>query len=178
MKVRIASTLLALALPALAGCTPNVPSTRYLGTPMFVVADLQPAALNGPWYEIARFPFAPQEGCRRTTATYAARADGLIAVDNRCEIGGTVRRSTGTAQLVGPGRLKVALEGVPFRGDYWVLGLSRDRRTLVVGTPSRVAGWVLHRDRQMTPFQIDDARDLFDRNGYDAAALQRTDQRR
>lgn len=167
-----------LAFLALGACVPHVPSSRYLGTPMYVVAGVQPASLAGTWYEIARFPFPPQEGCRRTTATYTPRADGLIGVSNRCEVAGAVRQSTGTAQLVGPGQLKVALEGVPFKGDYWVLGVSRDRRTLVVGTPSRVAGWVLHRDRHMTPFQIADARDLFDRNGYDAAALQRTDQRR
>ena len=83
----------------------------------------------------------------------------------------------GLATPVGPGQLTVKLDGVPIKGDYWVLGMSRDARTVYVGTPTRTAGWVLHRDRRFTEEQRRVAERLFRRNGYDEAALQRTDQR-
>jgi len=44
----------------------------------------------------------------------------------------------------------------------------------VVGTPTRIAGWVLHRDPKIAPEELRAARDLFERSGYDAAALERT----
>jgi apolipoprotein D and lipocalin family protein len=58
-----------------------------------------------------------------------------------------------------------------------VLGVSRDGRTVLVGTPSRLAGWVLHRDRHLSMTERDWAQKVFRRNGYDEAALQRTPQR-
>jgi apolipoprotein D and lipocalin family protein len=72
----------------------------------------------------------------------------------------------------------VRLEGVPFAADYWILDISRDGRVLVVGTPDRLGGWVLHRDRRATPQELDRAREIFRRNGYDVAALQRVRQDR
>ena len=166
-----------LGLLALAACTPHVPSSRYIGTPMYVVSNVTPAQLAGRWYEIASFPAPFQAGCSHTTADYAPRPDGSLALRNSCRVGNELLRIDGTATVAAPGRLKVDLEGVPFRGDYWVLDVARDGRTVVVGTPTRIAGWVLHRDHEMTPQELRHARDVFERNGYDAAALQRTDQR-
>ncbi len=141
---------------------------------MFVRTDVQPAELAGLWYEVASFPAPFQRDCSHTTAAYRPLADGRIALENRCRVGDEIRRIGGTARVVAPGRLKVDLDGVPFDGDYWILGLSRDGQTLVVGTPTRIAGWVLHRDRQIDPRELRAARDLFERSGYDPAALQRT----
>lgn len=166
-----------LGLLALAACAPHVPSSRYIGAPLYVVSNVTPAQIAGKWYEIASFPAPFQAGCSHTTAEYAPQPDGSIALRNSCRVGNELREITGTATVAAPGRLKVDLAGVPFRGDYWILGVSRDGQTLVVGTPTRIAGWVLHRDREMTPQQLRSARDLFEHNGYDAAALQRTDQR-
>ncbi|WP_101339524.1 lipocalin family protein [Cereibacter azotoformans] len=166
-----------IALLALAACERHVPSDRWLGAPFFLDPTVQPADIAGLWYEVASYPAPFQQGCRRTTADYRPLPDGTIALTNRCEVNGMVRQISGTARVVAPGRLTVDLRGVPFGGDYWILGQSRDGRTLVVGTPTRIAGWVLHRDRQIGPEELRAARDLFERSGYDAASLQRTDQR-
>lgn len=171
--------LVLAALLALSACAPFVPSQRFIGTPMFVVSNFEPARLEGRWYEAASFPVPFQAGCFATTAEYAIRPDGLIGVRNACRVAGqpgVVRQIEGIATVAGPGRLSVRLEGVPFAADYWVLDISRDGRTLVVGTPNRLGGWVLHRDRHASPQELDRAREIFRRNGYDVAGLQRTRQ--
>jgi apolipoprotein D and lipocalin family protein len=170
---------LAAAL-ALSACAPFLPSNRWVGAPMFVVSNLDAGQLTGTWYEVASFPTSFQEGCYATTATYTALPDGRIGVLNQCRVlgePGVVRQISGTAEVVGPGRLRVRLDGVPLPANYWVLGLSQDGRTLIVGNPSRQGGWVLRRDPGVTPEQLDAARAVFERNGYDIAALQRTRQR-
>ncbi|AZB54672.1 lipocalin [Cereibacter sphaeroides] len=163
-----------LALLALVACERHVPSQRWLGAPLFLDPAVQPVDLAGRWYEVASYPAPFQKGCTGTTADYQPLPDGRIALTNRCRVGGTLREISGTAEVVAPGKLTVNLQGVPFGGDYWILGQSRDGRTLVVGTPTRIAGWVLHRDPKIAPEELRAARDLFERSGYDAAALERT----
>ena len=165
-----------VALAVLAGCTAHVPSPGHPDTAMYLI-DVAPSRLAGTWYEVARYPATFQRDCTHVTATYTPRADGTLGVVNRCRRSGATEAIAGVATPVGPGQLKVKLEGVAFAGDYWVLGVTRDGRTAYVGTPSRTAGWVLHRDRRFTEEQRRVAERLFRRNGYDEAALQRTDQR-
>ncbi|PJF09183.1 lipocalin family protein [Pseudorhodobacter sp. MZDSW-24AT] len=167
--------LLLLSVLALAGCDFHTPSPRYATAPMYLL-DIAPERLAGTWYEVASFPAPFQDGCSHTTATYAVIEGGLSVV-NRCRQGGQLVQITGTAVPVGPGQLKVKLGGVPFAGDYWVIGQSRDGRTVLVGTPTRLAGWMLHRDPVVTEAERRWAAEVFARNGYDAAALQRTEQR-
>jgi apolipoprotein D and lipocalin family protein len=167
--------LAALAL-ALAGCTPHVPSPTYYFAPM-ALANVPPAALSGRWYEVARYPAPFQQDCTHVTATYTPRSDGTLGIVNTCRRGGTTTSIAGVATPVGPGQLKVKLDGVPVKGDYRILGRSRDGRTLYVGTGLRNAGWVLHRDRRFTEEERRVAERLFRANGYDEAALARTDQR-
>ena len=167
--------LLLLAVLALAGCDPHTPSPRYAAAPMYLL-DIAPERLLGTWYEVASFPAPFQDGCSHTTATYGAIEGGLSVV-NRCRRDGQLVQITGTAAPVGPGQFKVKLAGVPFAGDYWVIGQSQDGRTLLVGTPTRLAGWMLHRDREVTEAERRWAGSVFRKNGYDEAALQRTDQR-
>lgn len=156
----------------LAGCA------QY-GTPgagPLQVADVPVTALEGTWVEIASFPFRPQIGCADTTATYRVEAPDRVALVNRCLKNGREVVQPGTATVVAPGKLKVALRGVPFRGDYWILALQDGGRTLIVGTPSRIAGWVLHRDANMTTAEIEAARAVFAASGYEAARLALTPQ--
>ncbi len=162
---------------ALSACAPFVPSSRYIGTPMFVVANLDATRLAGRWYEVASFPASFQAGCYATTAEYSVQPDGLIGVRNSCRVvdqPGVIRQIEGTGRVTGPGQLTIRLQGVPVQAQYWVLDLSRDGRTLIVGTPNRTAGWVLRREAKVRPEMLDHAREVFRRNGYDVAALQRT----
>lgn len=176
MKIFTALAFLAPAAFALAACDPHVPSPRQYVTEMTLVS-IAPKRLLGTWYEVATYPAPWQDGCTNTTATYSDAGDGTLGVTNRCRRDGRTVQITGTATPVGPGQFKVRLEGVPFAGDYWVVGVSKDGRTVLVGTPSRLAGWVLHRDRHFTREQRVWAAKVFRDNGYDEAALQQTDQR-
>jgi apolipoprotein D and lipocalin family protein len=173
MKALVA--LLLLAAPAWAQVT-HTPSSRQWFDPMWVVG-VAPERLAGTWYEVAHYPFPAQDGCRRTTATYTPQPDGTLAVLNRCTRDGVVVEIAGVATPAGPGTLKVTLQGVPFGGSLRVLGVSRDGRTVVLGTKFRNGGWVLHRDRRFTEEERRVAAGLFRANGYDEAALERTIQR-
>jgi apolipoprotein D and lipocalin family protein len=166
--------LLLVAILALAGCDPHTPSPRYASEPMYLL-DIAPERLVGKWYEVASFPAPFQDGCTHTTATYAPVQGGLSVV-NRCRREGRIVQIRGTAAKVGPGQFSVKLDGVPFAGGYWVIGQSRDGRTLLVGTPTRLAGWMLHRDAHVTRAERVWAAEVFRKNGYDEAALQRTPQ--
>jgi apolipoprotein D and lipocalin family protein len=165
-----------VVLAVLAGCTPHVPQPGYYFAPMQLV-DLPPSRLAGTWYEVARYPAPFERDCTHVTATYTPRADGTLGVVNRCRRNGATEAIAGVAVPDGPGQLKVKLDGAPLAGDFRILGESRDGRTVYVGTKLRNAGWVLHRDRRFTEEQRRVAEKLFRRNGYDEAALQRTDQR-
>ena len=88
------------ALLAVTACAPFIPSSRWVGTPMFVVSNLDAAQLKGRWYEVASFPTRFQAGCYATVAEYTARDDGLIGVRNTCSVEGqpgVVREIEGTA---------------------------------------------------------------------------------
>jgi apolipoprotein D and lipocalin family protein len=172
--MKLLALILAVAAGAAAAQTvPHTPSSRQWFQPMHLVA-VDPDRLAGTWYEVAHYPFPAQAGCRRTTATYRPLADGTLAVLNRCTRDGVVEEIAGVATPAGPGRLKIKLAGVPLAGELRVLGISRDGRTVVLGTAFRNAGWVLHRDRRFTEEERRVAAKLFRANGYDEAALQRT----
>jgi apolipoprotein D and lipocalin family protein len=168
--------LAGLALTVMAGCVAHVPSPGHPDTAMYLY-DIPPAQLAGTWYEVARYPAFFDAGCSHSTATYRPLADGGLAVTNRCRRNGATEEYRGVATPAGPGQLKVRFDGILGTGDFWILGRSSDRQTLYVGTPSRVGGWVLHRDRRFTEEERRVAERLFRRNGYDEAALQRTNQR-
>jgi apolipoprotein D and lipocalin family protein len=169
----LTSRLAAVLSLALAACAPQTPSYRQWDDPQ-VLRPVSTAFLQGTWYEAMRTPAFFTRGCTHVTATYAARADGALDLVNRCRRGGGVSEIRGVATAYKPGRLKVKLEGVPFRGELWVLGTADGGRTLYLGTMARDFAWVLHRDRVFGPEQRAAAQKLFRANGYDEAALQRT----
>ena len=148
-RMRHAATLLALlCLPGLARGEPNAP-----------VPQVDLGRYAGTWYEQARLPMAFQRACARNAqAHYALRADGRIDVLNRCtERDGDVREARGVARRVGDStsRLQVrfapaALSFLPFVwGDYWIVGLDRDYRWALVGSPGRDYLWILSRERRL-----------------------------
>ncbi|MEM7518126.1 MAG: lipocalin family protein, partial [Planctomycetota bacterium] len=80
------------------------------------------------------------------------------------------------AEIVGPGRLTVRLDGVPFGADYWVLWVDESYRTAVIGVPSGRAGWILNREPTISPDRLTAALEVLTFNGYDVAALEMTPQ--
>ena len=135
-------------------------------------ASFDPAAYAGRWVEVARYPTPFQSDCVATSATYGPPDGITLSVLNACRTAdGTVETITGSAELVGPGRLKVRLAGVPVAADYWVLWVDEGYRTAVVGVPSGRAGWILNRDDTIPEDRLQAALQVLDFNGYDTSAL-------
>lgn len=164
---------LVLAL-LLAGCTAHVPPGGDARAPMATM-DFAPERLAGTWVQLAAYPVRFQRGCTQVTATYTPRPDGTIGVANRCLRDGRMTGIDGVAEPVAPGQLRVRLRGVPFAGDFRVIGVLDGGRVVVVGTATRSAGWVLSRDPvPRDPAVIDRARAVFAAAGYDPARLELT----
>lgn len=162
---------LALAL-LLAACG----SYRDRDAAMTSMAVFEPARYAGLWYETAHFPVPFQRGCTNTRAEYGITGSEQISVRNSCLKGGELATIEGSAEVVGPGRLRVRLDGVPFAADYWVLWVDSDYRTAVVGTPSGRAGWILNREPRIPADRLEAALRVLRFNGYDTDRLVMTAQ--
>ncbi|WP_439154787.1 lipocalin family protein [Yoonia sp.] len=164
--------VLVLAL-LLAGCG-TFDVYRDTDAPIASKAVFEPERYLGLWYEVARFPVFFEQGCVGVTAEYGLRDDGLLSVLNICRNADGSERSriAGTAEIVGPGRLKVRFPSVPFgAADYWVLWTDADYRTAVVGAPNGRAGWILNRTPDIRLDRLNAARDVLKFNGYDVTRL-------
>ena len=129
----------------------------------------------GLWYEVARFPVPFEAGCVGVTAEYGLLDDGTVSVLNICRNpdGTEKSRIEGTAEPVGPARLKVRFASVPFvAGDYWVLWTDVDYQTAVVGAPNGRSGWMLNRTPDIRADRLQAARDILAFNGYDVTQLE------
>lgn len=143
---------------------------------MSSMAVFEPEKYAGLWYEVASFPTPFQAGCESTKAEYAVLSDGSLSVKNSCQKDGALSIIEGRAEVVGPGRLSVRLNGVPVSADYWVLWVDEGYRTAVVGVPSGRAGWILNRTPDIPADRLSAAQDVLAFNGYDLTALQWTEQ--
>ena len=167
--------LLGLAV-LLAGCGAGLGGYRDQSVTIASSANFDPSRYLGRWYEVARYPNPFQADCAGSYVDYDAGPDGRILVRNTClDADGTViDEIAGTAQVVGPGRLSVRLDGVPVAAPYWVLWVDEGYRTAVVGQPNGRAGWVLNREPEIPPDRWVAAREVLDFNGYDVSRLQRS----
>ena len=147
---------------------------RDTEAPIASKAVFEPERYLGLWYEVARYPVPFEAGWVGVTAEYGKRDDGLISVLNICRnLDGSERsRIEGTAEIVGPGRLKVRFPSVPFvAADYWVLWTDETYRTAVVGAPNGRSGWILNRDPDIPADRLNAARAVLEFNGYDLSRL-------
>jgi apolipoprotein D and lipocalin family protein len=146
-------------------------------TPVRSVASVDLGRYAGKWYEIAAFPMFFQRQCvGDTTAEYALRADGDIAVVNRCRTEKGFDEASAKAWPVdgtGNAQLKVSFFW-PFRADYWVVGLDADYRWAVVGNPNRKCLWLLSRTPELGREQLDAALRAAATQGFDLTQLRYT----
>jgi apolipoprotein D and lipocalin family protein len=110
----------------------------------------------GQWLELARLPAFFQRDCVRARSSYRVIEEGVRVV-NQCDTAsGEVRRIEGTATPV-PGsansRLVVRFDSfwarlapTPRDGNYWILHLDPEYRSVVVGTGDRRYLWILARE--------------------------------
>src|SRR6056297_796325 len=157
----------------LAGCAGGLSGYRDTSVTIASAAAFDPARYAGRWYEIARFPVPFQAECAGAIAEYGAPEDGVLSVRNLClDAAGTVTASiTGEARPVGPGRLRVTLDGVPFIAPYWVLWTDQSYRTDVVATPDGHAGWILNRERDLPDDRRAAAIEVLKFNGFRTGQL-------
>ena len=143
--------VLALLSGLLGGCA-GMESKEELST----VASVDLNRYAGTWYEIARLPMWFQRHCVDSKAVYRVRSDGRIGVHNECVTdGGGLAMADGVATVVDTktnARLAVVfdnwfarLSGSSREGNYWILDLDPEYRTVLVGTPDRRYLWILAR---------------------------------
>lgn len=131
--------------------------------PVRPVAEVDLVRYAGLWHEVARFPNRFQTRCLSgTTAEYTLLPSGQVRVVNSCTLAdGTRMRAEGRAKKAerdGPAsRLKVRfapafLSFLPMVwGDYWILDLTDDYGTVLVGDPGREYLWILSRTPDPDP---------------------------
>lgn len=149
--------------------------------PLATVPAVDLGRYLGTWYEIAAIPQRFQRDCVATTATYAEREDGDIAVLNECRertFDGKLKQTQGRAWVADPqtnARLKVQFFW-PFWGSYWIIELDPQYRHAVVGHPSRDYLWILSRTPQMDDVVYQDLIQRIQAHGYDTSRIVRTPQ--
>ncbi|MBN2424690.1 MAG: lipocalin family protein [Calditrichaceae bacterium] len=147
---------------------------NMMGQPVTVDSvDLERYA--GKWYEIAKIPNRFQKQCiKNTSAEYKLLADGRIEVVNSCvDEDGELDNAEGMARVADTSsnaKLEVSFVSLfgfhLFWGDYWIIGLDKNYRFAVVGTPSRKYGWILYREKTMPENLLEQAYIILEENGY------------
>ena len=177
--------LTALSVVLMVATQVNAQASNSDKTEPVTVDSVDLSRYIGTWYEIAKIPNTFQKKCaRNTTATYTLRDDGEIDVVNRCEKSdGSESVANGIAKVVDPktnAKLEVSfvrILGIQlFWGDYWIIGLDRNYRYAVVGTPSRKYGWILSRTPVLPAADLEVIRDILRNQGYDPGAFVPTEQ--
>jgi apolipoprotein D and lipocalin family protein len=153
-------------------------------------ADLDPTTVDnvdlkryqGTWYELARLPMFFQRNCAQSEAHYQLKADGNVAVLNRCRTAeGKWEEANGTASPQVPGKtdklwvefdnwFSRLLPGVA-KGDYWVLYIGDGYKTALVGNPDRKYLWLLSRTPTVSEHTREELLAKAQQQGYDTTRL-------
>ncbi|MGC5700014.1 lipocalin family protein [Pseudomonas sp. NFXW11] len=137
---------------------------------------------QGTWYELARLPMYFQRNCAQSEARYTLLPDANVAVLNRCltpEWTWEEARGTATPQVPGKtDKLWVQFDNwfsrlLPgaVKGDYWVLYVSDDYKTAIVGNPNRRYLWLLSRTPEVNETVREDLLSKARQQGYDTTRL-------
>jgi len=170
--------LVAIATLVLGSGSPAFSAGGDEGPAVTTVDQVDLARYVGLWYEVAKIPNKFQKQCARgTTAEYILREDGRITVVNRCfKENGDLDDAKGVAKIVDPvtnAKLEVSFVSFlgwrPFWGDYWIIGLDKDYRWVIVGTPDRKYGWVLARTPTLGNDTLEGIFAILQSQGYDVS---------
>ena len=156
-----------------------VTSVQTLASDVKPVEKLDLDKYLGTWVEIASIPKFFQRKCvRDTKATYSAAENSLIKVENVCtRDDGAREKAEGRARRVdadSAAKLEVTFLELfgEYRfwvaGGYWVIALDANYQWAVVGHPSRRFGWVLARERRLSPVALAEIIGRVKSQGYDA----------
>jgi len=134
---------------------------------------------QGTWYELARLPMYFQRNCAQSEARYTLQADGDMAVLNRCltpDWKWEEARGTATPQVPGKTdklwvRFNNWFSALLPKGNYWVLYVSDDYKTAIVGNPNRRHLWLLSRTPEVNETVREDLLGKARQQGYDTTRL-------
>lgn len=137
-----------LLLPVIAhllliSCSQSLP-------PLQTVRDLDLNRYDGEWHEVARLRNLFEKNLIAAKATYGVGLEGPVRIlSEGLKSTGETMRITGSAKLVGKGKLEVLFDPFPanlFTGNYWVLWINESYERAIVGTPDRKHLWLLSKD--------------------------------
>lgn len=137
----------------------------------------------GKWYEIAKFPNSFQKNIYGATAEYSLIDSSTIRVINsgyKDSLNGEVEQAKGKAFVVensGNAKLRVQFFW-PFRGDYWILELDKEKYSyVVVGEPGRKYLWILGREPKLDDATYNMLVEKCKQKGFDITKLEKTTHR-
>ncbi|RZL46001.1 MAG: lipocalin [Pedobacter sp.] len=149
MKINYKHAILAAALAvivvSLESCSVSIPKGAT------AVKPFQKDKYLGKWYEIARMDFKFEKDLNNVSATYTAKEDGTIKVDNRGYnyVKKEWKQSIGKAKFVkgdDEARLKVSFFG-PFYAGYNVIEIDPDYKYALVAGNNLDYLWILSRTK-------------------------------
>lgn len=156
-------------------------------TQVQTVSALDVKRYAGKWYEIARYLNKFQKKCvGNTTATYATKADGTIAVVNQCLLkDGAVGKAEGEAKIADTvSNAKFEISFAPrFKSflssgwdDYWVVDLDENYQYAAVSDPKRENLWILSRTPEMRDAVYQNILRRLENVGFNPGRLTKTPQ--
>lgn len=180
-RVALVAGCMAVPVLALAACVgpfrQHPVGNRHVPEPLKAV-DL--TRYLGRWYEIARYEQSFEKDCEAATATYSLMPDGKISIVNACRApDGRERVAHARAYVLphtGNAKLKVSFFGPFYIGNYWVMDHAEDYAWAIVGDPSGRYLWLLDRQANPSPAEVDALIARTAALGYDTAMLRRTRQ--
>lgn len=145
--------------------------------PLQPIPSLDVSRYLGVWNQVAAIPQPFNIDClRNTQARYTKIDDRDIKVENSCtKFSGQRSGITGNARVNDTrtnAQLHVSFPGVPFQSsksgptNYIVSYIAPDYSWAFVGSPERLSGFVLKRDKQVSSAQWKSIRDVIRSRGY------------
>jgi len=134
----------------------------------------------GTWHEIASFPAPFQKNCYCTTTRYQLQGK-KVNVINSCRkdsTTGDIKTAHATAVAIansGNSKLKITFFW-PFKANYWILYVSPDYQTAVVGTPNHRYLWILARNKTISQTTYKQLIHIAQQRGYNIKDLHKTPQ--
>ena len=119
-----------------------------LAMPQQTVAHLEPSAMMGRWYEIARFPNQIQRGCQAGASDWTRAADGFAVVQS-CHKGapdGPLSLWKAKARVADPvsnAKFKMTFFGGLVSQEYWVLDRRDSDGWLILSTHDGKYLWLM-----------------------------------
>ena len=113
------------------------------------VAQVDASRYMGVWYQIARNPVIFEKNCVCSRQSLELRTDGTIGVFNSCntsDVNGRLQTIEGTATPDDSSNAKLTVDfGLPWKGEYWIVGLGASYEYAVVTDSKANSLYVLSR---------------------------------